>query len=373
MFSTSPYRVQSDDAAQVFLPAIVGYVPDRVVLAVRAFMDFCYIARLSAHTEASLLKLEHALGDFRELREIFREEDIREHFALPRQHALVHYAESIRLFGAPNGISTSITESAHIRAVKRPWRRSNRNHPLLQILKINERMSKLRAARDEFVSHGLFRGGDVYEAAVLSIAIEDGEDRSGDDDASDVDGLSENELSDGELRDRRRRRRRTRRRRARSVHSDSSDSELDEPRDERHNVDVGPAGHTEPEAPSIRLARKYGMLTVRDRTYLMPVILLSLTDHSRKIHRLNLKPRVKAALPGLIRRYLYHELYADDSDSDGSDVGELVDIDECPPFNEYVACAVSIYALGGLAQPPLRARALGTRACFFLPQSRESY
>ncbi|KZV62312.1 hypothetical protein PENSPDRAFT_692611 [Peniophora sp. CONT] len=331
---------------KVFLPAIVGYVPDRVVQAICSFMDFCSIARLSAHTEASLLKMEHALGDFRELREVFREEDIREHFALPRQHALVHYAESIRLFGAPNGISTSITESAHIRAVKRPWRRSNKNHPLLQILKINERMSKLRAARAEFASHGLFHGGDVLEAALLAIAIEDGdvstpepssnEDTSGDE-GTDLDRLSDDDLSDGELRARRRDRRRARGHRSCSVHSDSSDSEDDVPRDERHDVDVGVDLDTEPEPPSIRLARKY--------------------DHSRKIHRLKLKPRVKAALPGLIRRYLYNELYADDSDSDseGSDAGELVDIDECPPFDERVAvyrsARATFYAPSELSGP----------------------
>jgi hypothetical protein len=42
-------------------------------------------------------------------------------FALPRQHALVHYLMLIRLFGLPNGLCSSITESKHIKAVKQPW------------------------------------------------------------------------------------------------------------------------------------------------------------------------------------------------------------------------------------------------------------
>lgn len=253
---------------KVFLPAIAGYVPVKVVQAIRSFMDFCYIARLSSHTEATLAKLEGALRAFHDLREIFREEDIREHFALPRQHALIHYAECIRLFGAPNGISTSITESAHIRAVKRPWRRSNRNDPLPQILKTNERVSKLRASRDEFASHGLFRGGDVLEAALLAVAIENGEvstpepsDEELSGQGSDPGRLSDDDLSDSELRSRRRRRRRRRNRRAggRRHNPDDSDSEDDQPRDEQHDVDVGTDDSNDPQPPSISLSRKYSM------------------------------------------------------------------------------------------------------------------
>lgn len=104
------------------------------------------------------------LHRFQELRDVFRDENIRDGFALPRQHALSHFVRGIKLFGSPNGLCTSITESKHIRAVKRPWRATNKNNPLDQILDINTRLNKLAAARSEFGSRGMLCG-DVLTAA----------------------------------------------------------------------------------------------------------------------------------------------------------------------------------------------------------------
>ena len=61
----------------------------------------------------------------------------------------------IREFGAPNGLCSSITESKHIKAVKIPWRRSNRYKALQQMLYINQRMDKLSAARLDFTRRGM--------------------------------------------------------------------------------------------------------------------------------------------------------------------------------------------------------------------------
>ena len=43
----------------------------------------------------------------------------------PTKHLLTHYQHLIEEFGAPNGLCSSITESRHITAVKRPWYQSN--------------------------------------------------------------------------------------------------------------------------------------------------------------------------------------------------------------------------------------------------------
>ncbi len=98
------------------------------------------------------------LAEFHRLRTIFEEVGIRpEGFALPRQHALVHYVRSIQLFGSPNGLCSSITESRHITAVKRPWRRSSRKNALGQILRTLTRLNKLAATRVEFARRGMLR------------------------------------------------------------------------------------------------------------------------------------------------------------------------------------------------------------------------
>ena len=140
---------------QVYLPAISGYVPSRMVCAIRAFLDFCYIARCDFHTEETLADLENALQEFHLYREVFVEYGIRIGFSLPRQHSLKHYYNLIWSFGSPNGLCSSITESRHITAVKKPWRRSSHFEALSQMLVTNQRLDKLAASRVDFSSRGM--------------------------------------------------------------------------------------------------------------------------------------------------------------------------------------------------------------------------
>lgn len=121
----------------------------------RAFIDFCYLARRDIHDSDSISQMDQALADFHQHREIFKELGIRSDFNLPRQHSTRHWTKSIREFGAPNGLCSSITESKHIKAVKKPWRRSNRYKALEQMLYINQRLDKLSAARIDFVRRGM--------------------------------------------------------------------------------------------------------------------------------------------------------------------------------------------------------------------------
>ena len=144
---------------QVYLPAIQGYVPDKMVKTLQAFLDFCYIVWRNVHDTESLSALEDALDRFHLHREIFRTSGIRlDGFNLPRSHAMVHYLHLIRAFGAPNGLCSSITESKHIKAVKEPWRRSSRWNVLRQMLKTNSHLDKLAAVRADFASRGMLEG-----------------------------------------------------------------------------------------------------------------------------------------------------------------------------------------------------------------------
>ena len=86
-------------------------------------------------------------------------------FALPRQHSLVHYHDNIKKFGSPNGLCSSITESKHIVAVKRPWRRSSRYRALSQILKVNQRLDKLAAVKADFTSRGMLAGPSLLSSS----------------------------------------------------------------------------------------------------------------------------------------------------------------------------------------------------------------
>jgi len=99
---------------------------------------------------------------------------------------MVHYYDHIKNFGSPNGLCSSITESKHIVAVKRPWRRTNKHTALPQMLKVNERLDKLAAARADFVARGMLMDSCLVQAFRTSVVVEDDEDAV-DEDPSDSD------------------------------------------------------------------------------------------------------------------------------------------------------------------------------------------
>ena len=144
--------------SQVYLPAIEGFVPKDVIRAFRAFLEFCYLVRQNVVTEQALTEIDDALQRFHCFREVFRNSGVVESFSLPRQHAMKHYPYLIHQFGAPNGLCSSITESKHIKAVKRPYWHTNRFQALGQMLLINQRLDKLTAARADFKARGMLNG-----------------------------------------------------------------------------------------------------------------------------------------------------------------------------------------------------------------------
>ena len=142
----------------MYLHAIQGHVPPNIIRALCAFLEFCYIARRNSLSEHNLDQLKDAVSSFYQYREVFIDSGIRENFLMPRQHSIKHYHAPIRLFGALNGLCSSITESKHIWAVKEPWRRSNRNEALGQMLITNQQLDQLAAAWTDFSQHGMLDG-----------------------------------------------------------------------------------------------------------------------------------------------------------------------------------------------------------------------
>ena len=68
----------------MYLPAIEGHVPNKMVYALRSFLEFCYIAQHDLITEKTLSDLEDALAHFCEYRTVFQEEGVQmAGFSLP--------------------------------------------------------------------------------------------------------------------------------------------------------------------------------------------------------------------------------------------------------------------------------------------------
>jgi hypothetical protein len=146
--------------------------------AISSFLDICYIARRADLDRTALGAFDAALAKFYGLREVFRTLGVRPTgFSLPRQHSLSHYHDLIEEFGAPGGVCSSITESRHITAVKKPWRRSSRYKALGQMLVTNQRLDKLAAARVDFVNRGMLDSRYPQPPGMVSAALVRGESR----------------------------------------------------------------------------------------------------------------------------------------------------------------------------------------------------
>ena len=121
-----------------------------MVKALHAFLEFCYIAQCNVHDMQSLKELDETLQHYHHYRKIFITTGIQTGFNLPHQYVLIHYSKAICMFGALNGLCSSITESKHIEVVKEPWQWSSHFEALHQMLLTKQHANKLAAARANF-------------------------------------------------------------------------------------------------------------------------------------------------------------------------------------------------------------------------------
>ncbi|KAF8553040.1 hypothetical protein OG21DRAFT_1477479 [Imleria badia] len=151
---------------KVYLPAIEGHVPCDVVRALRALLEFCCLVRRNIITETTLAAIDDALERYHQYCEVFYPDTVST-FSLPRQHAMTNYPDLIHLFGALNGLCSSITESKHIKAVKQPYRRSNHHNALGRMLTTNQQLDKLAHCRVDFKQREMLDG--TYVSHILQI------------------------------------------------------------------------------------------------------------------------------------------------------------------------------------------------------------
>ena len=108
----------------MILPALVGYIPDDMVQAIAAFLDFCYLVQRPVFTPEILDNVDVALKHYYGSRNVFRDMLKKGVFSI-KQHIISHYHEQAKETGVPVGVCTSITESKYIDTIKKSYRRSN--------------------------------------------------------------------------------------------------------------------------------------------------------------------------------------------------------------------------------------------------------
>ncbi|KAG8977745.1 hypothetical protein FRB95_001462 [Tulasnella sp. JGI-2019a] len=95
---------------KVFVGAVADLIPPEAMKAVTAILDFIYLAQYKSIDGADLECMDVALATFHQHKDIFICQGVREHFNIPKVHALVHYTPSIRLHGTPDGYNTESPE-----------------------------------------------------------------------------------------------------------------------------------------------------------------------------------------------------------------------------------------------------------------------
>jgi Plavaka transposase len=127
----------------VDLPLPENRSPRRLIHAVRAMLDFLYIAQYPSQTTATLQRLDEALRCFHDNKDIFVELGIRSNFNFPKIHSLLHYSSSIMLFGTTDNYNTEQSERLHIDFTKDAYRATNKKQEFKQMTKWVERQEKI--------------------------------------------------------------------------------------------------------------------------------------------------------------------------------------------------------------------------------------
>ena len=122
---------------------LVWLAHQRIIKAVRALLDFLYLAQFPSHTSETLRLLDNSLTRFHQNKSIFINLDVREHFNILKFHSLIHYHSSIALFGTTDNCNTEQMERLHIDFAKNAYRSSNHKDEYPQMTMWLERRGKI--------------------------------------------------------------------------------------------------------------------------------------------------------------------------------------------------------------------------------------
>ncbi|KAI0337593.1 hypothetical protein BDW22DRAFT_1314079, partial [Trametopsis cervina] len=133
------------DICRVLLGLVVdlrptgGESPVRIVKAVRALLDFLYLARYPVHSTASLDALDRAWTAWHDNKSGF----IDTNHNFPKAHNPGHYRYYIELYGTTDNYNTENTERLYIDLAKDAYKATNRKEEFAQMVVWLERREKI--------------------------------------------------------------------------------------------------------------------------------------------------------------------------------------------------------------------------------------
>ena len=139
------------DIQRYILVVIADAVPPRFLIAIRALLDFCYLAQSHMINEEVCNHISNALSLFHRHKQAILDagarrgkKDVIDNWYILKLELLQSVAPTVRLNGAPHQWSADFTEHAHIDVVKEPVRSGNNRAHESQICRYLDRLEKVR-------------------------------------------------------------------------------------------------------------------------------------------------------------------------------------------------------------------------------------
>ena len=128
---------------------ITGAVPPKFLAAIRALLDFCYLAQMPCFDDSVLDRIDVSLREFYENKLAIISAGGRQgsngpldHWEIPKLKLLQHVIPSIRASGAVMQWTADVTEHAHVTEIKQPARLGNNQDYYTQIVRHLDRSDK---------------------------------------------------------------------------------------------------------------------------------------------------------------------------------------------------------------------------------------
>ena len=140
---------EHDQMSRILLGLVIDApLPDglsnvRLLRAIRALLDFIYLAQYPVHTNESLGLLKDSLEQFHDNKQIFVDLEIRDAFNIPKLHFARHYVDYIKLYGTLDNFNTEYTERLHIDLAKDAYAATNHKDEFAQMTVWLERKEKI--------------------------------------------------------------------------------------------------------------------------------------------------------------------------------------------------------------------------------------
>lgn len=128
---------------KVYIGVMAGLVPEDILPAIVAIIDFIYYAQLPSHTTSTLRQLDNALERFHNTKDVFIRRGCRHHFNINKIHSMMHYLAAICALGSADSYNTESPERLHIEYAKRAYKATNRIHFFHQMTEYLERRERV--------------------------------------------------------------------------------------------------------------------------------------------------------------------------------------------------------------------------------------